>query len=95
MIPDKLFQVTVNPTHPVKQAYLSNVIQAIRDKNPETKSFRLYFVVPKDIYARYSAQRYVNKDDSAAQNSTAEIKMIKQWALEVDLDAMRKADRPS
>ena len=55
--PNKLIQITVGETHPVKQ----HGIDMLKSKLDTNKEIRFYFVVPPDRYRTFRRQSYVSK----------------------------------
>jgi len=88
LAPDKLFQVTVSLNHPIKQAPLKEIVEAILGEVPETNTYvGLYFVVPNSIY-EFKVQSY-----STAAGTTSEkvpgiiTRHVRQYAFKVNLDS--------
>ena len=86
MKPDRLFQMTVSPSHPCKQAGLHKAIVAIssgaqgsptkKQKGSGSKAIPaspptcLYFVVPDDQYKGFQAQKYTDAKGRELVNVT-------------------------
>jgi len=82
------FQMTCNKTgHPIKRHLLVNVLKALpTSKFP--RKFRLYFVLPPDVYDSSSAyfveQIFHTEKGQETQNVLKEIEdRVEQWALRV------------
>ena len=72
--PDSAFQMTIAQNRPVKVGGLRMATNLLG--NPS--NINLYFVVPKDIYDKYTKQMYTNKD---GKESKCPPKKFSQWAL--------------
>jgi hypothetical protein len=86
ILPRSLFQMTVSPSHPVKHAALTRVL----DSMPDARCYDLYFVVPDDVYPQFVAvQPFVRSDDetTAVAALDARVQRVKQWALCVRLQS--------
>ncbi|KAF9993425.1 hypothetical protein BGZ65_011039 [Modicella reniformis] len=89
LAPDKLFQVTVSLEHPIKQAPLKNIVEAILGEKPKKNAHvGLYFVVPNSIYDKFKVQSYSTLSGGTSEKVPDIIRRhVKQYALKVDLDS--------
>ena len=83
LAPDKMFQVTVSPNHPIKMEPFKTIVEKIAQKK---KVPRLYFVVPGDIYCDFTPQNFLTTAGTVAKSPAASIRGIKQYALKIDLE---------
>lgn len=84
---DKLFQMTVRTEHPMKMKGLSDALSAIA-KDPK-QLFKIYFVVPDDIFNDPSAfkgeQKYLTQKDEPAKRISKLVSAAKQYVLPLPL----------
>ena len=73
-LPDKTFQMTVSENHDEKY----EGIMKIKEK---LKEFKLYFVVPEDIFENFKEQNYVKKKKVTDKQAAKLKKSVQQWAL--------------
>jgi hypothetical protein len=81
LTPDSLFQITISSHHPVKQEPLRKLLE----KLPAKKNISLYFVVPEEIFEKFTFQNYLNEQGNVSQRVPESIDMLEQWVLGVPL----------
>lgn len=88
-----MFQVTVAPLHPIKQAPLEAIVKNILKGSK--RDLRLFFVVPGDIYDDFSFQNYVTNEGKISKAVPSIItKQVKQCALKFNLEAAQNGGSP-
>lgn len=74
VLPQRLYQMTVSTSHPVKGAHLLEFVNAWENVD-------LYFVVPESIYGSFPRQRYVTAQGKAFQNPPKHLAKVTQYVL--------------
>ena len=78
--PNKLFQITVSGDHRVHAGGLANAVRAMQ---AEEQNVQLFFVVPPDVFSKYSKQTLKRiRGDLTAENVA---RGVKQFVLKIDL----------
>ena len=82
--PDKIFQVTVSTSHPIKMNGLKNILLKLKDHKdwtPDTR-VRFYFVVPPDVYESFNGeQNYHTVGGTIAKKMASELQQVDQYVL--------------
>lgn len=82
--------------HPIKQALLKEIVEAILGKEPETNTHvGLYFVVPNKIYDEFEFQNYSTAAGTDSKKVPGIItRHVRQYALKVNLDSALATESP-
>jgi hypothetical protein len=81
LTPNLLFQITISERHPIKQEPLRKILE----KLPTEEKVLLYFVVPEDIFERFTYQEYHTEQRMVSRNVPKTVDEIEQWVLGVPL----------
>jgi hypothetical protein len=83
--PNKLFQMTIAKTHPIKM----NGLKILQDKlggEYASEDIKFYFVVPEHLYDNYGKQNFHTSDDTLAKDIPLWIQFrVNQYALKMVL----------
>jgi hypothetical protein len=93
LTPNSLFQVTISPSHPVKQEPLRKILE----KLPAKENISLYFIVPDDDFETFTFQKYQDEQGNESQTIPKPIAMLEQWVLGVRLKeglSKKNAEQP-
>ena len=75
---------TISMKHPIKIVGLKRLY----NKLSKSKNINFFFVVPAELYDRYSKQKYVTTKDNDALRIPVWIKnRVKQYVLKIDLSS--------
>lgn len=95
LAPRDLFQVTVSKEHPIKGQPFLKLLKSLKEASwaPPNEA-RLIFVVPSHVFDDFHTQDYLTSEGKVYRDVPGDIKVVKQYALKVDVKSAAEGKSP-
>jgi len=78
VLPNRLYQMTVSPTHPIKGVHMKQFTKAFTTVD-------LYFVVPESLFGSFDTQKYVTNHGKDFRCAPKHLANVTQCVLSLPL----------